>query len=53
MMNTNGMKPHPPMQPVGAAEMDALLAAGRPMLITMIGFGGIAVIAWLMMFKPF
>ena len=49
----DGMKPHPPMEPVGAEEIDALLASGRPMLIAVIGFGGIAVIAWLMMFKPF
>ena len=49
----DGMKPHPPIEPADAQEIDALLAAGRPMLLAVIGFGGIAVIAWLMMFKPF
>jgi len=38
---------------LSASEIDALLAAGRPMLLAVIGFGGAAVIAWLMMFKPF
>jgi hypothetical protein len=36
-----------------AAELDALLAKGNPMLLSVIGFGGIAIVAWLMMFKPF
>ena len=49
----DGMKPHPPIEPASPEVIDALLAHGRPMLITVIGFGGIAVIAWLMMFKPF
>ena len=45
----------PPSEPLSAEEIDALLSRShsRPMLLTVIGFGGIAVIAWLMMFKPF
>jgi hypothetical protein len=34
-------------------EVAKLLAATRPMLVTMIGAVGLAVILWLMMFKPF
>jgi len=48
-----GTRPHPPLEPASPEVIDALLARGRPMLIAVIGFGGIAVIAWLMMFKPF
>jgi MFS family permease len=46
-------KPQPPVKPASAAELGAQVAKGNPMLLTVIGFGGIAVIAWLMMFKPF
>jgi len=48
-----GMKTHPPIEPARAEEIDALLAKGNPLLLTIVGYGGIAVIAWLMMFKPF
>jgi hypothetical protein len=34
-------------------ELAKLLAATRPWLVTLIGAGGLAVILWLMMFKPF
>jgi hypothetical protein len=34
-------------------ELDELLGSGRPMLIAAIGFGGLLVILWMMMFKPF
>jgi hypothetical protein len=34
-------------------EVAKLLAATRPVLVTMIGAGGLAIILWLMMFKPF
>ena len=46
-------KIHPPVEPLAAQEIDALLAKGNPMLLTVVGYGGIAVVAWLMMFKPF
>jgi hypothetical protein len=46
-------KPHPPLEPASAAELEALLARGQPVLITVIGFGGLLLILWLMMFKPF
>jgi uncharacterized membrane protein len=34
-------------------EIDELLASGRPLLIALVGFGGILVILWMMLFKPF
>jgi hypothetical protein len=34
-------------------ELADLLAATRPLLLTVIGGGGLAIILWLMMFKPF
>ena len=34
-------------------QLPALLAATHPWLLTIIGGGGLAVILWLMMFKPF
>ena len=34
-------------------EVAKLLAATRPILVTVIGAGGLAIILWLMMFKPF
>jgi hypothetical protein len=33
--------------------LNALLDHFQPTRLTLIGFGGLAVIAWLMMFKPF
>ena len=38
----------PAAEPVAAA-----IAAGQPLLVAAIGLGGLAVITWLMMFKPF
>lgn len=47
-------KAQPAIPPASAAEIDAMLAkGGNPHLLTIIGLGGIAVVAWLMMFKPF
>lgn len=34
-------------------EIADLLSSGRPTLIAVIGFGGLLVILWLMVFKPF
>lgn len=47
------MKPHPPMEPASAEEMEALLARSPAALLAVVGFGGLAVMLWLMMFKPF
>lgn len=46
-------KQQPAVAPASAAAIDALLAKANPMLLTVIGLGGIAIVAWLMMFKPF
>ena len=46
-------KIQPPVEPASAEEINALLDKGNPLLLTIIGFGGIVVIAWLMMAKPF
>jgi hypothetical protein len=46
-----GQPPRPEM--LSPEELDALLNRSQPMRLTVIGFGGLAVIAWLMMFKPF
>ena len=41
-------------EPLSAEEIDALLMQQpSPIVLTAIGFGGIIIIAWLMMFKPF
>jgi hypothetical protein len=34
-------------------ELDAILSSSRPIWIAVIGFGALAVILWLMIFKPF
>ncbi|MDQ4036175.1 MAG: DUF2269 domain-containing protein [Chloroflexota bacterium] len=46
------------MRPSGAPmasdeEVDSLLRSSRPMLIGVIGYGGLLAILWLMLFKPF
>ena len=46
-------KQFPAEPPVSDEELLALLAKGNPILLTIIGYGGYAVIAWLMMAKPF
>jgi hypothetical protein len=48
-----GSRRQPPMDPVPEAELAGLVSKGRPWTLAAIGFGGIAIIAFLMMFKPF
>jgi hypothetical protein len=48
-----GSRPQPAVEPVSEAELATLIAKGRPWTLAAIGFGGIAVIAFLMLFKPF
>jgi hypothetical protein len=48
-----GSRQQPPVDPAPEAELAILIAKGRPWELATIGFGGIAVIAFLMMFKPF
>jgi hypothetical protein len=44
---------HDPTLAVEPAAIEAAVNSGKPMLVAAIGFGGIAILAWLMMFKPF
>jgi len=48
-----GGRPHPPIAPQNDDEVLHLVAATRPVLVTVIGLGGMAVVLWLMLFKPF
>ena len=45
-------KPHPPVAPA-PAELEALLRSRRPEVLTAVGVVGLAVLLWLMVFKPF
>jgi hypothetical protein len=38
---------------VSPQALDAAIGSGRPMLLATIGVGGVIVLAWLMIFKPF
>lgn len=49
----DGRKGHPASEPASIEEIHALLAGSPALALTVIGFGGIAVILWLMMFKSF
>jgi len=46
-------KPFPPTEPASAGEIDQILSQSNPILLTLIGLGGLAIITWLMIFKPF
>ena len=46
-------KPFPAETAKTEEEVFAILAKSNPVLLTIIGYGGYAVIAWLMMTKPF
>lgn len=46
-------KPQPAIEPASPEDIDALLAKSPAITLAVIGFGGIAVILWLMRFKPF
>ena len=48
-----GNRRQPPTEPVSEAELASVIAKGRPWELAATGFGGIAVITFLMMFKPF
>lgn len=48
-----GGKVQPAQPPVSPEVLDALLSRSPAVLLLSIGFGGLAVILWLMIFKPF
>ncbi len=39
--------------PPAEAEVDSILSTARPLAAAAVGIGGIAIILWMMMFKPF
>jgi hypothetical protein len=47
------MKPQPALPRASAEEITKRLAVINPIPVAVIGFGGLAIIIWLMMFKPF
>ena len=48
-----GMKPHPALSPGSPEEIAARAASIKPIPIALVGFGGLVLMLWLMMFKPF
>jgi len=42
-----------PPPPAGPEELARVLTGGRAVLLAVVGIGGLVVIVWLMMFKPF
>lgn len=46
-------KPQPSGEPASAEEINALLGRSRPIWLAVVGFGGLVILAWLMMSKPF
>jgi hypothetical protein len=46
-------KPQPAVEPASTADVAALLAQGRPLLLALVGGIGLAVVVGLMVFKPF
>jgi hypothetical protein len=43
----------PPEPPKSDEDLFAILEKSNPVLLTIIGYGGYAIIAWLMLAKPF
>lgn len=51
---TSGLQTRPSGAPVASdEEIDDLLRSSRPIVVAVIGFGGLAAILYLMVFKPF
>jgi hypothetical protein len=46
-------KPQPAVEPASEADVAALLAQGRPLLLALVGVVGLAAVVGLMVFKPF
>jgi len=46
-------KQQPAVPAAPPAEIDALLNRSQPIWLALVGFGGLALLAWLMMVKPF
>jgi small-conductance mechanosensitive channel len=48
-----GNKMHEPGEPASSEEIEAAILAVNPLALAAVGVGGILIVAWLMMFKPF
>lgn len=48
-----GYMPKPAAEPANDAMIDSLLSRSRPIMLAIVGLGGLAIITWLMEFKPF
>lgn len=53
MPSINDKKGEPPPDPVSAEELARILDTRRPEALALIGFGGFAILVWLMELKPF
>lgn len=42
-----------PLEPASDAELARVVSSGKPIWAAVLGLGGIAILVWLMMFKPF
>ncbi len=49
----DGVQEQPTANPVRPDRLEGIVAQGQPWLLTLIGFGGLAIILSLMRFKPF
>ena len=52
-IDPNGKSDQAPEADLDPAALDAAIASGRPLLLAAIGVGSVAILTWLMMFKPF
>jgi hypothetical protein len=48
-----GRAGQPMAEDVDAQALEAAIMSGRPLVLTAFGLGGLVVLTWLMMFKPF
>ena len=53
MPSMNDKKGEPPPEPVPADQLARILDTRRPEALALIGFGGFAILVWLMELKPF
>lgn len=49
----DGGKHFPAEEPASSEVIDSILSKGKPIPLLSIGFGGIIIITWLMIYKPF
>lgn len=49
----DGSKRHDPVETASEEEMARILQTGKPLQLFVVGYGGFAVIIWLMMYQPF